>query len=323
MPKNTMTSLSRTFEARLLEGALPGELEGFDEAERAEAAAFVAEAAGVRPPATPRIVLATFVDRAERRRMRLAVINDDMPFLVDSISQAIAAHDIAIHRLLHPVIAVERDAKGTLASIGEGRRESMVYIEMDRADLRERRALVADLERTLEQVRDAVEDWPQLRAAMTADAAITPSAEGAALLSWFERGAMTLLGHERWRTGGATSDQLGISRYTHAAPILAEPSRQAAVEWFQGGGEAPLLLKVELHLDRPPPRAARSWSCCRSAPAAKVDRHRRSMPACGPAPRCSPIRPRRAGAARPAEGAGEANSASIRRATPARRCATR
>jgi glutamate dehydrogenase len=41
--------------------------------------------------------------------MRLAVVNDDMPFLVDSISGAIAAHDIAIFRIIHPVIAVERD----------------------------------------------------------------------------------------------------------------------------------------------------------------------------------------------------------------------
>ena len=89
MPKMTKT-LQQAFEARLLEGALPGELEGFDEAERAEAAEFVAEAAAARPPGTAAISLETYAEE-ERRRMRLAVVNDDMPFLVDSISGAVAA----------------------------------------------------------------------------------------------------------------------------------------------------------------------------------------------------------------------------------------
>ncbi|RYD68556.1 MAG: glutamate dehydrogenase, partial [Sphingomonadales bacterium] len=244
--KNMMTSLTRAFEARLLEGALPGELEGFDEAERAEAADFVADTAAVRGAGTPRIALATFM-AGERRRMRLAVINDDMPFLVDSISAAIAAEDIAIARILHPVIAVTRDADGKLESIGPeapgARRESMVYIEMERVDARTRRELVAELERTLDQVREAVNDWRALQTAMAADAAAVPSKEGAKLLRWFHDGAMTLLAHENWAIDGTASDQLGLSRFTLKTPILAEASRMAAVEWFRQGGEAPLLLK--------------------------------------------------------------------------------
>jgi glutamate dehydrogenase len=241
MPKNTK-ALSQAFEARLLEGALPGELEGFGEAVRAEAAGFVANAAAVRPPATPGIALETYVDE-DKRRMRLAVINDDMPFLVDSIAGAVAAHDIAIHRILHPVIAVTRDDKGRLTEIGTGRPESMVYIEMDRADSRTRRALVAELERTLEQVRAAVEDWRALQSAMSADAAHLPSLEAEALLRWFQGGAMTLLAHEKWRTDGTSTEEMGIARYRQENPILADPSRRAAVEYFQKGGEAPLLLK--------------------------------------------------------------------------------
>ncbi|MDT8759436.1 NAD-glutamate dehydrogenase [Sphingomonas psychrotolerans] len=243
--KSMMTSLTQAFEARLLEGALPGELEGFDEGERAEAAAFVAEAAAVRPPGRPQIRLETYLDE-ERRSMRLAVVNDDMPFLVDSISSAIAAHDIAIFRIIHPVIAVERDGEGKLISIGAeasaARRESMIYIEMERSDARTRRGLVAEIERTLEQVRSAVEDWRALQAAITADAADLAD-EGAALLRWFHDGAMTLLAHEKWRSDGSVSDQLGLARYTLETPILAEASRQAAVEHFRKGGEAPLLLK--------------------------------------------------------------------------------
>src|ERR1700754_330879 len=191
--KSMMTSLTQAFEARLLEGALPGELEDFCEADRAEAASFVAETAAVRPPGTPRITLETYLDE-ERRRMRLVVINDDMPFLVDSISSAIAAHDISILRVIHPVIPVERDSDGKLVSIGPdaggARRESMVYIELERADAKGRRALIAELERRLEQVRDAVDDWRALQTAMAADAAAVHSREGAKLLRWFHDGAM-------------------------------------------------------------------------------------------------------------------------------------
>ncbi|PXA93419.1 glutamate dehydrogenase [Nostoc sp. 3335mG] len=244
MPKN-ISALKQAFEARLLDGALPGELEGFGEEERKAAAAFVAEAAAERPPGTAKVVLESYED--ERRRMRLTVINDDMPFLVDSISGALAAHDIAIHRILHPVLKVTRNEAGQLTDIGPdaagARPESMVFIETERADAKTRRAAATEIERTLEQVRAAVEDWRALQAAIGADAAHLPTPEGEALLRWFQGGAMTLLAHEKWRTDGTSSDQLGIIRYTQSAPILADASRKAAVDYFAKGGEAPLLLK--------------------------------------------------------------------------------
>jgi glutamate dehydrogenase len=74
-----------------------------------------------------------------RRSTRIAIVNDDMPFLVDSIASVLAAHQIDIHRLLHPVLAVRRDGEGRLTEVrwtatpGE-RRESMIYIEGDRVD---------------------------------------------------------------------------------------------------------------------------------------------------------------------------------------------
>lgn len=244
--KNMMTSLVQAFEDRLLEGALPGELEGFDAAERAEAAGFVADTAAVRPPGVPRVRLETYLDE-ERRRMRLAVVNDDMPFLVDSISATIAAHDLGIHRIIHPVVQVARDAEGAISGIGTdaagARAESIVYIEMERADAKRRRSLASEIERILEHTRDVVDDWRSLQRAMGADAVQIPSREGEALLRWFADDAMTLLGHEQWSRDGESRDHLGLSRYTLDVPLLAESSRHAAVEYFEKGGEAPLLLK--------------------------------------------------------------------------------
>ena len=243
MSKTPIKSLAEAVNARLTDGALPGELEGFDDTARAAAARFVAQAAATRAPGIPGIALETGLGD-DSRAMRLAVVNDDMPFLVDSIAATIAAHDIAIRRIIHPVVAVERAGDGTLAGIGSGgSRESMVYLELERADARDRTGLVRDLERNLGHVRAAVTDWTELRRAMSDDANRIADTEGAALLRWFQGGSMTLVGHENWHRDGSVTDAAGICRMTLDTPLLADASRQLAIEWFEQGGQPPLLLK--------------------------------------------------------------------------------
>ncbi|MBR0552553.1 NAD-glutamate dehydrogenase [Stakelama marina] len=243
MTKQSKKTLSQAFEARLVEGALPGETEKFGKTERAEAAQFVADAAAMRTRDAPSIALDTFT-RGDRRRMRLAVINDDMPFLVDSIAATIGAAGIAIDRIIHPVLSVTRDDDGKLQTIGEGGApESMIYIEMERADARPRRELIAEIERNLRHVRHAVEDWPALQVAMREDADHMNDDEGAALLRWFLDRNFTLLAHEVWRTDGSTVNRLGLARESLDVPLLADISRKLAVEWFKHNDSAPLLLK--------------------------------------------------------------------------------
>lgn len=246
MSKTPTKSLVQALQGRLTDGALPGELEGFEAAERAAAARFLADTAGTRAPGKPAIALESGID-GDSRSMRLAVVNDDMPFLVDSIAATVAAHDIAIRRLIHPVVSVERKDDGSLAGIGSGGlRESMIYIEMERADARDRAGLVRDVERNLAHVRAAVTDWSELRRAMCEDADRIADPEGVALLRWFQGGSMTLIGHETWRRDGTVSDRAGICREALDAPILTDTSRERAVQWFEAGGQPPLLLKSNL-----------------------------------------------------------------------------
>ncbi|HNC70622.1 MAG TPA: NAD-glutamate dehydrogenase, partial [Pseudomonadales bacterium] len=42
------------------------------------------------------------------------VVTDDMPFLVDSITLVVYRYGLVIHRLLHPLLAVERASDGAL-----------------------------------------------------------------------------------------------------------------------------------------------------------------------------------------------------------------
>ncbi|MFX7816594.1 hypothetical protein ABTK28_21820, partial [Acinetobacter baumannii] len=56
----------------------------------------------------------------------------------------------------------------------------------------------------------------------------------------------TLLGHEKWRRTGKSSERLGIARHNQSVPLLAEASRALAADWFAAGNAAPLLVKSNL-----------------------------------------------------------------------------
>ncbi|MDI1295084.1 MAG: NAD-glutamate dehydrogenase, partial [bacterium] len=135
--KEVDASIRGALEAALARGALPGESEGFDGPASSAAAAFLGRTANGRQTGQPAIAIETLGEGANGRFMRIALVNDDMPFLVDSIANTLAAADITIYRLLHPVLSVNRDADGALSAILDddmagARRESMIYIEADR-----------------------------------------------------------------------------------------------------------------------------------------------------------------------------------------------
>ena len=223
--------------------ALPGELDGFTSAEQDEAAAFVAEVSARRKPGEVTIQLTSSGGEAGHRRMRLAVVNDDMPFLVDSVASAIAARGINIHRLLHPIVQATRDSKGNLTALGEGATESIIYMDLDRADARTRSALRAELAQVLSEVRAAVTDWKTMQQRMRDDADATDDAEGAALLRWFADGAMTLAGFEVERPGKEGADGLGLFRFP--GEPTDEGGCEGAIRYFEGGGQVPLMAKAD------------------------------------------------------------------------------
>ncbi|HWL46987.1 MAG TPA: glutamate dehydrogenase, partial [Sphingomonadaceae bacterium] len=123
------------------------------------------------------------------------------------------------------------------------RRESVIYLEMDRADARLRKTLAADIAAVLADVRAAVRDWPRLQSAMREEAEALPDGEGAALLRWLVDRHFTLLGHRVERRDGTARDGLGI--LGGAAAIWSDAARDAAIAHFASGGEAPLIMKAD------------------------------------------------------------------------------
>jgi glutamate dehydrogenase len=103
----------------------------------------------------------------------LEVLNDNMPFLLDSTMAELAEQGIEVTLVAHPIIAVERDAQGnllrfygeTLTEGANGARESLIHFHIARLDAdADRQKLVAGLTKTLNDVRACVTDWRAMRA---------------------------------------------------------------------------------------------------------------------------------------------------------------
>ena len=239
--------LEKALVAAFRESALPGENIGFDEQTCQEAAQFTLRCAQDRESREAKLSLESVSGPQDNRHLRLAIVNDDMPFLVDSVCATIAGFGLTIERLIHPVVAVRRDADGQLMQIieqahGDENRESVIYIELERTDARVRRELVKALRANLKDVAAAVADWMALQEMLEQQADILPEGEGASLLRWFLDRNLTLLGHEIVNPKGERSEELGIARM-RSQPILSEESRRRAFTWFEKGGNAPLIIK--------------------------------------------------------------------------------
>jgi glutamate dehydrogenase len=149
------------------------------------------------------------------RRTIVEIVNDDMPFLVDSVTGAINSNDRVVHLVVHPILAVERTPEGRLEALDgardsqRGPRESWMQIEITPESDRDGLArLTASLAGVLADVRAAVEDWPKMRATLRAllgELSVTPppvppgeAAEARDFLRWLDDDNFTFLGYREY-----------------------------------------------------------------------------------------------------------------------------
>jgi len=150
-------------------------------------------------------------------RTIVQICNDDMPFLVDSVTAALNRLELVVHLVIHPVVALERDALGRLEGLGKDRpgalRESIMQIELaGPVDADRRAAIVHELETVLADVRAAVVDWRSMRkkvdqiAGDLGGAAVpvpaSEAAEASEFLNWLVDDNFTFLGYREYEFGG-------------------------------------------------------------------------------------------------------------------------
>ena len=170
-------------------------------------------------------------------RTIVEIVNDDMPFLVDSVTNAINAGDRVVHLVIHPILTVNRDLTGRMHEIYEtdaqaprepvGTRESWMQIEITReADPANLARLTQTLAGVVADVRAAVTDWQPMRQTLRTlldnlpgpPAPPVPAAELAEVqdfLRWLDDDNFTFLGYREYDFEGAAEPAgpaLGILR---------------------------------------------------------------------------------------------------------------
>ena len=130
------------------------------------------------------------------------VVTDDMPFLVDSVTLLCDRHGLTIHRVIHPVLGIERNEAGELTRTAQrnaagARPESWIHLEIDRlSDTAQLAALRQELLDVLADVRSAVEDHAAMLGQL--DAAIADSPENAEFLRWMGADNFVFLGYAHY-----------------------------------------------------------------------------------------------------------------------------
>jgi glutamate dehydrogenase len=142
------------------------------------------------------------------------MVNDNMPFLVDSIAAAIIRHNLTIHMTVHPLLDVRRDKRGRLLEVMGStdtckQVESYIRFVIDReTDLQELKILEYEIKKVLADVRVAVRDWAAMRSNMLhaaddlvaltrGDAGLRDESE--ALLRWMVLEHFTFLGYREYK----------------------------------------------------------------------------------------------------------------------------
>lgn len=127
-----------------------------------------------RAPGTPKLSIQT-PNNAPGSALNaisvLTLLNDDMPFLVNSVMAELSERGISAQLVAHPILVTERDAQAQLASWhaassdGAAKRESFIHLHLERMDDEAARGdLLAALEQVLADVRMTVQDWRQMLA---------------------------------------------------------------------------------------------------------------------------------------------------------------
>jgi glutamate dehydrogenase len=169
------------------------------------------------------------------------ILNDDMPFLVDSVLGELQARALSVRELLHPIFKTQRDAAGRLQRVlgpgdqnwADGHQESYIaiYLAMDLAESAAA-DVVGTLSGILDEVRAAVDDWQAMQWMVQAAARRldeTPPElpaddlrETLAFLRWLAADNFTFLGAREYRLPAANERGEPIPAETAGLGLLRE-----------------------------------------------------------------------------------------------------
>ena len=223
------------FQQAFFEQVPTADLHGWHESDKQAVAAEAYQMVLHRQPGTHSVRVEN-VERADGGAASLHtviyIVNDDMPFIVDSISADLASRGLHIETLFHPVLRIARSGKGEFSGIAAADVknavvESHIFVRLEQivpdADLKE---LSSALETVLADVRSATGDWQSMLKkmdAVIADVSAWAAADGSdemeeavAFLKYLRQNNFTFLGYRSYNvtTEGRKTSSAVVPRAT-------------------------------------------------------------------------------------------------------------
>ena len=189
-------------------------------------------------------------------------VNDNMPFLIDSMTMRLNELGRSVHRMMHPLLSAKRTRRGMLSGLAArgarnyDRFESYIQIEIGKElDASDLARIEAALTATLADVRAAVDDWrPMLSVLREAGEHVRQaqrqseqSDEAAALIDWLADDHFTLLGYRRYSLRrGKRKDTLVPVAGTGLGILRDDPEQPAQRLDLVGGDQRAARARLPL-----------------------------------------------------------------------------
>lgn len=198
-----------------------------------------------------------------RGQSQIEIVNDDMPYIVDTVSVVLRRHGLRAATIHHPILHVERNTEGMPKNVQRGASravaaESYIRIELERRPSNEvLDATVEDLKSSLAQLRTVLEDYARITdrcddLARRLDN--SGDSEEAAFLRWLQAGNFVFLGADEFSAKKSRSTAgsetgiglLGPSGSAHRSRLSQERSTKigspgCSVEYKMASNTSPIV----------------------------------------------------------------------------------
>jgi glutamate dehydrogenase len=171
LPSNADSTLKR-FVSQFYAKIPVADLKHYEPAQAIAIATSAYKFFGDREPGKPKIRIFSPNKKThgyDSKHTVVELINDDMPFLVDSFSAELSRHGFTIRETIHPIFKVQRDKKGNLDTLLDADKktdaliESLIHFEISALpEGLSTQQLTSDLEWVLQHICATVSGWSAL-----------------------------------------------------------------------------------------------------------------------------------------------------------------
>ena len=171
----------------------------------------------------------------------IEILNDDVPFLLDSVLLELQSRNIKIHQVMHPILTVKRTPAGQLKEICGAMQqgqdgvtsESFIALHIDELDQDRMKDLEGALQKLVQRVQLVVQDWLPMRNRMTNVATclstdmprvpVDQLAESIQFLRWTLDNNFTFLGMREYMLKGKGNKSQLVPKKGTGLGLLRDP----------------------------------------------------------------------------------------------------